>query len=153
MNLLNHWAERKDLELFLLVHEDKTQRPFYSLQSNITLIYTGHWRGWKRLLLFFSTCYYINKVKPDVTIGFILWNNILTALASRFVRIPSIVSDRNTLHVVQNFFVKNLRDFAYSFSARIVVQTDRAKVMFSKSLQEKTYVIANPVTVPSTVIN
>lgn len=153
VNLLNHWAERKDLELFLLVHEDKTQRPFYLLHPSITLIYTGHWRGWKRWLLFFSTCYYINKIKPDVTIGFILWNNILTALASRVVGIPSIVSERNTLHLVQNFFIKSLRDFAYHFSDRIVVQTNRAKAMVSRTLQEKTCVIANPVIVPSTVIN
>lgn len=153
VNLLNYWAQRQDLELFLLVHDRKDQKSFYALDSNIRVIYTGHWRGCKRLFLLFSTSYHIYKINPDVTIGFILWNNILTAIAARIIRIPSIVSERNTLHVVQNFFVKNLRDFAYSFSARIVVQTDRAKVMFSKRLQEKTYVIANPVTVPSTVIN
>jgi glycosyltransferase involved in cell wall biosynthesis len=153
VNLLNYWAQRQDLELFLLVHDRKGQQPFYALDSNIAVVYTGHWRGWKRLFLLFSTCYHIYKINPDVTIGFILWNNILTAIASRIIRIPSIVSERNTLHVVQNFFIKKFRDFAYSFSGRIIVQTDRAKVMLSKPLQEKTCVITNPVIVPSTVIN
>lgn len=153
VNLLNYWASREDLELVLLVHEGKNSKPFYPIDPKIRILYTGHWRGWKKLFLFFSTYHYIRKIKPDIVIGFILWNYIITAIASRIARIPCIVAERSSLHVVQNFFVKWIRGFACQVADCIVVQTERAKTMILKSFREKTSVIYNPLVISIQKIN
>lgn len=85
------------------------------------------------------------KSKPNVVISFISEMNTLVLLASRGLKIPVIVSNRNDPNMVPHNIVKKLaRDIAYNLADGLVFQTDAAKGYFNKDIQSRSTVILNP---------
>ena len=142
--LVNHWALHKTYDMTIVVHDHASNGSFYKFPSSVKIIYTGLWKSKKWRIPF--ECYRIFKeLKPDLVVGFILWNNILTILASKVMGIPCIISERSSPHVVRNRFIRFMRHVFYKKANTIVVQTQRGKNMFSRIIASKTAVIGNPI--------
>jgi GalNAc-alpha-(1->4)-GalNAc-alpha-(1->3)-diNAcBac-PP-undecaprenol alpha-1,4-N-acetyl-D-galactosaminyltransferase len=83
--------------------------------------------------------------KPDIIISFLSNINIYTILASRGLKIPVIISERNDPHKEPSkIYLKVLRALLYNFADGLVFQTKGAQEYFSKNLQEKSRIIFNP---------
>ena len=145
VSLLNHWAEKNIFNLVLVVHDDPKTRPFYTLHPTINVIHTGFWDKHQKWRIVFFLSRIINILKPDGVISFIIWNNILTLLAAKIVRVPCIIAERSSPHVVKNKVVKYVRNWIYGWADRVIVQTGRAQAMFPERLGPKISVIANPI--------
>jgi GalNAc-alpha-(1->4)-GalNAc-alpha-(1->3)-diNAcBac-PP-undecaprenol alpha-1,4-N-acetyl-D-galactosaminyltransferase len=87
------------------------------------------------------------KNKIDALIGFTTSVNIITVISSFFLQTPTMISERNNPEVyIPNFFWKVLRNFSYSFTNGLVVQTDFIKRFYQKTIQaDKIIVIPNPI--------
>lgn len=82
----------------------------------------------------------------DIVISFLAPFNIIALLANLGNKTPIIVSDRNDPRFVpQSKFRRILRDFLYKKANAVVVQTKHNKEYFDKSIQDKTFVIPNPI--------
>lgn len=84
--------------------------------------------------------------KPDVVISFITRTNVYAILASRFLNVPVIVSERNDPRVdPKGKIMRVARKLIYPFANGIVFQTSYAKDCFCKRIRKKSTVIFNPV--------
>lgn len=85
------------------------------------------------------------KSYDGIFISFLAPFNILALVAKMFTNAKMIVADRNDpSKLPSNKYMRMLRDFLYRFSDRVVVQTSKNKAYFSKSVQERTEIIYNP---------
>jgi len=88
------------------------------------------------------------KEKPDVVISFLTKVNILTTIASRFLNIPVIISERNNPRKDKVIRLWDLfRSVIYKKADLLVTQTDRIKKYYEKKGIKKIKVIHNPVTI------
>ncbi|KGF72369.1 hypothetical protein DO97_09145 [Neosynechococcus sphagnicola sy1] len=87
--------------------------------------------------------------RPDVVISFIDQVNILTLIATRFLAIPVIVTERTdpNCHVIGKTW-ELLRRCTYPWADQIVVQSLTVKQYFPPRLQSRIRVIPNPVLAP-----
>jgi GalNAc-alpha-(1->4)-GalNAc-alpha-(1->3)-diNAcBac-PP-undecaprenol alpha-1,4-N-acetyl-D-galactosaminyltransferase len=91
---------------------------------------------------------FLKAERPDVIISFLANVNIYTIIASRGLGIPVIGSERNDpKREPSKFYLKVLRLICYSFVDGIVFQTKDAQQYFSKVIQKKSTIIANPIVV------
>lgn len=87
----------------------------------------------------------INKVKPDVIIGFWI-HPMFYCLFNKFARrAVKIYSERNDPKLEYGCISKVLRWFVVRYSNGIVFQTEMAQKYFGKKIQRKSRVIHNPV--------
>jgi GalNAc-alpha-(1->4)-GalNAc-alpha-(1->3)-diNAcBac-PP-undecaprenol alpha-1,4-N-acetyl-D-galactosaminyltransferase len=145
--LLNYWAKHDTIDIILLVQGSRSQI-FYDLNPSIRLIYGGCWSPYTKVFSFFSTYWWIKKVKPDMVISFILWNNILTSFAAKLSRIPCIVAERTMPQFIKNSFIEWVRRKTYLWAQRIIVQTERGRSMFDPKLANIATVVPNPIDIP-----
>ncbi|VVT22487.1 Group 1 glycosyl transferase [Sphingomonas sp. EC-HK361] len=89
-------------------------------------------------------------VKPDLVVSFLTRANILSVLAARGMGIPVIVSERNNpaLQGVGPIWGA-LRRWAYPRAAGLVTMTAGAMRYFGDASPPRTWVIANPATIPA----
>lgn len=86
------------------------------------------------------------RENADIVISFLAPFNIIAILANLGNNIPIIVADRNDPRFTpQSKFRRILRDNLYKKAYAIVVQTKHNKEYFSKDIQNKTYIIPNPI--------
>lgn len=86
------------------------------------------------------------KENALVVISFLAPFNMLAILANLGTGIPMIVADRNDpRNIPSNPLIRKSRDFLYRFADGIVVQTERNKQYFCKTVQKKSLVIYNPI--------
>lgn len=86
----------------------------------------------------------INTEKPDVILSFLPEPSYRTLLVAK--NIPVIVSVRNDPKVeYKNFINKLVMKCLYRKASGFVFQTNEAKEYFSKKIQDRSVVIANPV--------
>ena len=86
------------------------------------------------------------KENAKVVISFLAPFNMMAIAANLGSGTPIIVADRNDpTKVPSKFVVRRTRDFLYRFADGIVVQTQKNKAYFSKTVQRKSIVIYNPV--------
>lgn len=91
---------------------------------------------------------YICQKKPDVFISFLAPYNIVNIISLLGTKIPVIVADRNDPRFVpEKKIVRFLRDFLYRFADGIVLQSQKNKEYFSRTVQNKGAVILNAVDV------
>lgn len=91
----------------------------------------------------------IVESNPDVVISFMDIPNVIALLATRWLNIPILVSERNDPAMLSIGRIWNsLRQWTYPFADRIVVQTERAGHYFQPELQERIVVMPNPVILP-----
>lgn len=96
---------------------------------------------------------YILKTKPYAVLSFLAPFNILTQFSLLRTSIPVLVADRNDpLYDCPNKFWRKVRNYFYSLSNGVCVQTLKNKEYFSKVIQNKTKVIYNPVFISKELI-
>lgn len=143
-SLINYWAAQGTYSLTLVVHDDPANT-FYDIHPSVETVYTDLWWKGGKWKIPFQLYRLIKTKSPDLVIGFIYWNAILTLLASLFARVPSIIAERSSPHVVKGFFERRVRNFFYGLARKVIVQTERGSEMFKGSLGHRVSVIANPV--------
>lgn len=155
--IANYWAV-KEWKITLLTFNHVSKAPFYPLHPCINYIplnianqspnrLVGIWNNLKRIFVLRTA---ISISKPDAIISFLDTTNVLTLLATRGLKIPVIVSERNEPGKCQSRMWGKLRHLLYPLANQIVVQTERAKNYFSLQLQSRICVIPNPVLLPKT---
>lgn len=91
---------------------------------------------------------YFKERKPDVVVSFIVRVNVLTLLSVKDKNIKVIVSERNDpRNDSRTKPIKFLVNRLYPKADYVVFQTEAAKAIFKKKIQEKGVVIPNPISV------
>lgn len=88
----------------------------------------------------------IKKSDADLIISFLIEVNIISIIANRG-RKKLIISERNDPKVAASKFVYVASKLLYNFSDRVVFQSDRVCRYYSKSIQNKSSIILNPIDV------
>ena len=134
----------KNLDVCILYYYDS--EVFYNFHPDVKLVCvekeTGSHNKLKNLLWvrkFF-------KKNAYVILSFLASLNIFALIAHIGLKMPIIVADRSDPFIVpHNPIIRKLRDWLYLFADRVVLQTQRNYSYFSKSIQRKSEIIANPV--------
>lgn len=137
--LANHFCVHNDVVLVTLTENEET----YYLHPDIKRI---NGIGWKNE---FDGVVQLRKIikkeNPDVIISFLTHINIAVILASLFLGIPTIVSERNDpSKSATTTLRKVLRKITYPMAQGFVFQTEEARDYFNHSLRRKSKIIPNP---------
>lgn len=155
--MANYWAV-KGWKITILTLDDNKMPPFFQLDSRIVHIplgiaekspnlIIGIWNNWKRIQILRDA---ISSSKPDAVISFMSTTNVLTLLATRWLNIPVVVSERsNPIKASISKTWKQIRQWTYPLADGIVFQTKRAQDSFPSELQARAYIIPNMVLLPS----
>ncbi|NJL61131.1 MAG: glycosyltransferase family 4 protein [Methylacidiphilales bacterium] len=151
--MANYWV-KKGWKVTILTFAGAEMLPDYDLDERVTHIplglmsdsydlISGLWNNIHRILRLRDAIY---NSKPDVVISFIDTVNVLTLIASKNLKIPVLVSERNNpaKYYIGNTWEK-LRNWTYLSADRIVVQTQRIYDCLSPQLQARACVIPNPI--------
>ena len=112
---------------------------------NIQLARKKRIKGIKRLAVLNKT---LKSLKPDVVISFLPHVIVYTYFSMLGVKAPLIVSERNDPNSdPKGKILRLLKKYVFSKADGCVFQTEDAKNYFSKSIQKKSSVIHNPVSV------
>lgn len=88
----------------------------------------------------------LNRYSPDIVLPFTTQKNVSVLLATLFSKHKVIVSERNNPYLdPRSKALRTLRKLLYWSSDGFVFQTEDAKGYFSKSIQKRSCVIANPI--------
>ncbi|MDZ8023458.1 MAG: glycosyltransferase family 4 protein [Nostoc sp. DedQUE11] len=153
--MANYWSA-KGWQITLLTFDDN-KIPDFFLDSHVIYIplgiakkspntMIGIWNNLKRIRILRNA---IINSNPDVVISFMSKININSLLATRWLNIPVIVSERsNPGKSSLGWNWQQLRQWTYSFADKIVFQTQRARDYFPLKLQKKSSIIPNMVVLP-----
>ncbi|MEO8933904.1 MAG: glycosyltransferase family 4 protein [Xanthomarina sp.] len=112
----------------------------YQANPNIFQSVTTHFILIKNLIKI------LRSHKTDLIIGFLPVTNIYAILASKFLRIPSIISERaNPEYSILSPFWSYIRKRGYPLSNCLVVQTQATKSYFKSYVKSNIEVINNPI--------
>ena len=91
----------------------------------------------------------IREVAPDVAISFLTRTNVLALLATRGLKVPVVVSERNNPEL-QPFGLmwKFLRQFLYPRAFGLVTMTQGSLEYFPQKMRPRGWVVANSVDLP-----
>jgi len=119
-----------------LCYCSKTYNPNPSIFQSIT----NHYKLSKNLIKI------LKSKNIDLVIGFLPVTNIYAIVASKFLRIPNIISERaNPEYSTLNKFWAFVRKKVYPFSNCLVVQTEANKNYFEPYVKTEIRVINNPI--------
>lgn len=91
---------------------------------------------------------------PDTIVSFAARINIITLIATKGIKVPVIVSERNDPYSDgRSKLIDILTNYLYPKSKAVVFQTKRAKEYFNKKIQNKGLIITNPISVHTKVKN
>jgi len=144
ISILSKQMVEEDLEVEILTYYDRPV--FYELSPKVkyTTVEGSTHKHNKIYNLLWIRKYF--KKNARVVISFLAPFNIMAIMANMGTKIPIIVADRNDPQKVPgNLIIRKLRDFLYMFADDVVVQTEKNKLYFNKSVQNKSCVIYNPV--------
>lgn len=156
---LANYLVRKNHHVTLVTLSSPSCQPSYPLDPRVVLHQTHSFsavtaRPITRVIDAFGRLYKLRKAilasRPQVVLSFIDVMNITTLLAMKGTKIPTIVAERvdpNHHRIPRPY--DWLRRKIYPQSFRLVVQTNDALGYFSKALQKKSKIIANPSFFPS----
>lgn len=146
ISVLSRSFAEQGLDVSILCYYDS--EIFYNIHPKVKLFSVEKETGTKnkiRNLLWMRKFF---KQNADVIISFMAKFNMLAIFAHFGLKMPIIVADRSDPFVVPNNpLLRKLRDLLYNFADRVVLQTKRNYSYFSKSIQNKAEIIANPVDV------
>jgi glycosyltransferase involved in cell wall biosynthesis len=154
--IANHWA-KSGFGITIVTLEPKATRPYYSLDPSVevknlnvppqvrspiasTLLVAKRLLTIRRQLI---------AIRPDIVVSFLTRVNIITLLATRGLRIPVIVSERNNPQL-QHFGLtwRKLRQALYPVAFGLVTMTQGAMDFFPKAQRKRSWVIPNFVNLP-----
>jgi GalNAc-alpha-(1->4)-GalNAc-alpha-(1->3)-diNAcBac-PP-undecaprenol alpha-1,4-N-acetyl-D-galactosaminyltransferase len=154
--LANEWVTSgHDVHLVILKETDV----FYFLDGRIRLhrlnfVSDGSRFGkfWGELMTLINLYKALSKLRPDFVLSFLVTSNILTLIVGLCLRAKIFVSERSSPNRKIPFFIDFLRKCTYPFADGIIVQTQAAYAVISKSVWNKNImVIPNPVSESSNV--
>ena len=91
---------------------------------------------------------YVNHTKPNCIVSFVGRINALVLTSTIGLHVPVIVSERNDpRHDGRGRIMQAYCSLIYQRAAAVIFQTEYEKSCFSNSLNKKSYVIPNPVSV------
>lgn len=151
--LCNTWAE-KGVEVTLIQTFSQASLPFYELSPHLNLIYLTDIvkSSRKTLRSYFNRIFALRKLiknkQPDIIISFLPNVNVAGILASRFLKIPIICSERRNPEQKIGYLWDLLCKLTYPFADSLVVQTDAvvSKIHQQYPRVTKVRTIANPLT-------
>ena len=139
----------KDNDVTIITTTD--EKPEYNLDKKISLFILKDFADNKNILT--KNIIYLKKLKkyikdinPDIIVGFLPEPSYRLLLLRPFIRTPVIISDRNDPKI-EYASLKNkiIMKWLYHRADGFVFQTSEAQNYFSKKIQSKSIVIANPV--------
>lgn len=134
----------KGLDVCILYYYDS--EVFYDFHPDVKLLCVEKEAGSHNKLKNLLWMRKFFKKNADVILSFLASLNIFALIAHIGLKMPIIVADRSDPFVVpHNPIIRKLRDWMYLFADRVVLQTQRNFSYFSKSIQRKSEIIANPV--------
>jgi len=149
--LANELVQDFDVKIIQLY---KSQ-PFYKLNKNIKLDHCREsfdpnftiYRSITNHFFMVRNIYKILKHHSDVTIGFTTTSNIYTVIASRLLKKPCIISERNNpSYSISNKYWNFIRKKIYPFADKIIVQTEDIKKYYLKTIgSDKLKILSNPI--------
>jgi GalNAc-alpha-(1->4)-GalNAc-alpha-(1->3)-diNAcBac-PP-undecaprenol alpha-1,4-N-acetyl-D-galactosaminyltransferase len=154
--LAGKWAERGDqVTLMVFSRVEGTEYPLHGRVKLLSIdvpsvqaknIAQALWRNIQRICRLRRA---IGLYQPDVVISFLDFTNIVTALATRGMGIPLIVSERaNPDHVPIGAIWNVLRRITYPFAEALVCQTKAMVPLVQKGIKIPGWAIPNPVELP-----
>ena len=139
----------KENEIIVVTTTD--EKIEYNLNKNIKLFSLKNFDGnkspiVKNLIYLKRLKKYINEINPDIILGFLPEPSYRLLLLKPFIKSPVIISDRNDPKM-EYASLKNrtVMKTLYKRADGFVFQTEEACNYFSKKIQDKSIVIANPV--------
>jgi glycosyltransferase involved in cell wall biosynthesis len=157
IGMANHWAAR-GASVTLMSFERPGTRPYYKIDPRVALrqldlvavsgpLWRAAWQSVRRLaVLRRALC----QIEPDVVIAFLAKINVLTVLASRGLRLPVIISERNNPDRQRfNPVWTWLRHRLYGWADHVVTPSEGVLGCFPAAIQARGRVIPNPVDTPA----
>ena len=119
---------------------------FYEIHSDVKIscveLLTGTTNKIKNL--FWLRRYF--RENAGVIISFLAPFNMMAIMANLFTGIPIIAADRNDpTKIPNNAVLRKVRDCLYNLADGVVLQTKKNQEYFSKTVQQKSTVIYNPI--------
>ncbi len=150
--LANEFVVNFDVFLIVLYKTDT----IYSVNEKVNLIYlqekytpsSSFFQAGINNLSYLKKIIKIIKINHiNILISFTTSVNIIAVISSFFIKIPTLISERNNPEVyVPNTFWRILRNFCYPFTNGLIVQTELIKGFYQKTIQEnKIKIIPNPI--------
>jgi len=149
--LANELVQNFDVKIIQLY---KSQ-PFYKLNKKIKLDYCResfdpNFNIYKSITNHFfmvRKIYKILRQDSDITIGFTTTSNIYTVIASRLLKKPCIISERNNpRYNINNKYWNYIRKKTYPFASKIIIQTEDIKQYYLKTIEnDKLKILSNPI--------
>ena len=150
--MANYWARAGHRVTILTL--EKSDSPFYFLTDSVEWIalnlacdsatfVEGILKNLRRIYLIRKA---IKKSAPDCIISFVYSTNILVLLATRFLKVPVIISERNhPVYSKENRLIWHLlRRVLYPMADHLILQTREIKDWF-KDYNKSLHIIRNPV--------
>lgn len=154
--LANYWAE-SGWKVSVLTFDSGATPPFFPLHPDISIIPLDILKPSGSILQSFqNNIERVKKIRGAIracrahaVVSFIDTANIRTLLATRWLGIPVVVSERSdpAYHVIGRSW-DILRQFTYPWANRVVLQTTDVVKMFPSAIAKKSSVIPNPVVPP-----
>lgn len=147
--LANEFA-KQGFNVSIIAVSSSVEESFYELDSSIS--YEVLHRNSSKRIGFIRRVFLLNKtlkkMKPDVVISFLPHVIVYTNFAMFNINKPLIVSERNDPHSdPKGMALRVLKYYSFSQADGCVFQTSDAKKYFSKSIQNKSTIINNPLQV------
>lgn len=137
-----------DIGNSVMVYTYAGDTPYYPLKSRIKFLPTSkiqkHYLG--KLLYFKDVRKMIKKINPDVVVSFLPNSNMFSIIGTVFTKIPVIICERSDPYKEKGFLLE-FKKSLFKYADGAVFQTEGAQKYYSNSLQKKSIVIPNPVTV------
>lgn len=143
-NIANYLVEQGNDVMLITIHKRK---PAYDLDNRIEFINGLNWRG---KLSFAKICVEYRKIvqdyRPNVILSFLTQVNEFVIFATRGLKIPVIVSERNDpSRSATTKLRKAIRRLLYPMAEGVVFQTDDAMHYFDDFKLKNCRVIPNPI--------
>lgn len=144
VSILASKMAEEGMDVEILTYYDK--QISYEINENVKITVVEKLAGTGNKIKNLSKVRKYFKENAEVVISFLAPFNMMAITANFRTGIPIIVADRNDpIKVPSNKLLRKTRDFLYRFADGIVVQTQKNKAYFSKTVQKKSQVIYNPI--------
>lgn len=152
VRLAKHCYEKGyDVEIIMLLNNDVE----FELPKDIKVIdYSGNTDSRVRRIHYWkkSLRKHFQERKPDIIVSFIARINVLTLMSVKDKNTKIIISERNDpRHDTRTKITWHFINKLYKKADHIVFQTEEAKSLFKKNIQDKGVVIPNPVEIKGIV--
>ena len=121
------------------------KRPqFYEVDERIEVIRIENKGKAGALKDFFAVGKLLKKRKADLSVSFLLRCNLIVSASALFTDKKIVVSDRNNPLMEHSKGIFRLKNLLYRRANAVVVQTEKIKALYDGKLQEKMFVVENP---------